>query len=164
MCRSQSFRKNRKKIKTAFGDHFPLTKRTGSEEENSRFLEDLRKAVYTAFLEAFVQSINFIGSADQENTWRISFSEVIQIWRNGCIIRADVRSTGYSRGWQLILLDCSISPTCSRTISRMSRTQSEIFSTTNIAKELSNNFPALKQVVAMGVQANAIIPELERFT
>ena len=29
-----------------------------------------------------------------------------------------------------------------------------------IAKELSTNFPALKQVVAMGVQTNAIIPSL----
>ena len=29
-----------------------------------------------------------------------------------------------------------------------------------VAKELSTNFPALKQVVAMGVQTNAIIPSL----
>ena len=95
---ASAFRKDRKKIKATFGGHFPLTKWNGSEEEKLGFLEDLRKAVYTAFLAAFVQGINVIDSADQENKWSINFSEVVQIWRNGCIIRADVRSTEYSRG------------------------------------------------------------------
>lgn len=69
-----------------------MEKWTGSEKEKPAFLEDLRKAVYTAFLAAFVQGINIIDLADQENKWSIDFSQVIQIWRNGCIIRADVRS------------------------------------------------------------------------
>ena len=94
---ASAFRKDRKKINATFGGHFPLTKWAGSEEEKLGFLEDLRKAVYTAFLAAFVQGINVIDSADQENKWSINFSEVVQIWRNGCIIRADVRSIEYSR-------------------------------------------------------------------
>ncbi len=89
---ASAFRKDRKKIKATFGGHFPLEKWTGSEKEKPAFLEDLRKAVYTAFLAAFVQGINIIDLADQENKWSIDFSQVIQIWRNGCIIRADVRS------------------------------------------------------------------------
>ena len=95
---ASAFRKDRKKIKAAFGGHFPLMQWSGSEEEKLGFLEGLRKAVYTAFLAAFVQGINVLESADQEKKWSIKLSEFVQIWRNGCIVRADVRSTESSRG------------------------------------------------------------------
>ena len=39
-------------------------------------------------------------------------------------------------------------------------TDRDLLHNERIAKELSTNFPALKQVVAMGVQTNAIIPSL----
>ncbi len=83
---ASAFRKDRLKIKKTFGGNFPEEKWTGSAEEKKEFLEDLRKAVYEAFLAAFVQGINIIDQADQENKWSINFLEVIQIWRNGCII------------------------------------------------------------------------------
>lgn len=88
---ASAFRKDRKKIQTTFGGHFPLEKWSGSEEGKVAVLEDLRKAVYTTVLVAFVQGINVIDLADQEKKWSINFAEVIQILRNGCIIKADVR-------------------------------------------------------------------------
>lgn len=39
-------------------------------------------------------------------------------------------------------------------------TDRDLLHNEGIAKELSTNFPALKQVVAMGVQTNTIIPSL----
>ena len=127
---ASAFRKDRKKIKATFRGHFPLTKWIGSEGEKPGFLEDLRKAVYAAFLAAFVQGINVIDLADQENRWSIDFSEVVKIWRGGCIIKADVSSTVYFRGYWLTL-KCSILPICSRMYSRVPRTGIEIFSTMN---------------------------------
>ena len=63
---ASAFRKDRKKIKATFGGHFPIEKWTESEVEKPAFLEDLRKAVYTAFLTAFVQDINVVDLAHQE--------------------------------------------------------------------------------------------------
>lgn len=140
---ASAFRKDRKKINATFGGHFPLEKWTGSEEEKPAFLEDLRRAVYTAFLAAFVQGINIIDLADQENKWSINFSEVVQIWRNGCIIRADY-----------------IADLLGEIFKNGQDTDRDLLHDESIAKELSTNFPALKQVVAMGVQTNAIIPSL----
>ncbi|CAF9938728.1 hypothetical protein IMSHALPRED_001066 [Imshaugia aleurites] len=140
---ASAFRKDRKKVKATFGGHFPLQKWSESEEEKPAFLEDLRKAVYTAFLAAFVQGINIIDLADQENKWSINFPEVIQIWRNGCIIRADYIAD---------LLEGIF--TNAKDVDR------DLLHHKRIAKEFSTNFPALKQVVGMGVQTNAIIPSL----
>ncbi|KAL9066190.1 MAG: hypothetical protein Q9161_007716 [Pseudevernia consocians] len=140
---ASAFRKDRKKIKATFGGHFPLGNWTGSEEEKPAFLEDLRKAVYTGFLAAFVQGINVIDLADQENKWSIKFSEVVQIWRNGCIIKADY-----------------IGDLLEEIFKDPEDTDRDLLHNERIAKELSTNFPALKQVVAMGVQTNAIIPSL----
>lgn len=38
------------------------------------------------------QGSNVIDLADQESRWGTNFSKGIQIWRDGCIIEADVRS------------------------------------------------------------------------
>lgn len=140
---ASAFRKDRKTVKKTFGGHFPLDKWTGSQQEKPAFLEDLRKAVYITFLAAFVQGIHIIDLADRENKWSISFPEVIQIWRNGCIIKADFIAD--------LLEDVFTNPT---------DTDRDLLHNERIAKELSTNFPALKHVVAMGVQTNAIIPSL----
>ena len=140
---ASAFRKDRKRVKETFGGHFPLEKWTGSESEKKSLLEDLRKAVYAAFLAAFVQGINIIDLADQENKWSINFSEVIQIWRSGCIIKADY-----------------IGDMLEEIYKKPKDTDRDLLHNGRIAKELSNNFPALKKMVAMGVEKNAIIPSL----
>ena len=106
-------------------------------------MEDLRKAVYASFLTAFVQGINIIDQADQENKWSINFSEVIQIWRNGCIIRADYIAD--------LLEDIFRKP---------GDQDRDLLHHEVIAAELKSNFPALKKVVTMGVETNAIIPSI----
>ena len=88
---ASAFRKDRKEIKSTFGGHFPLEKWLMREVEKPAVLEDLRKAVYATFLVAFAQGINVIDLADRENKWSVDFAAVVQIWRDGCIIKADVR-------------------------------------------------------------------------
>ena len=138
-----AFRKERKRVKATFGGHFPEDKWTGATEGKEQLLEDLRKAVYAAFLVAFVQGINIIDQADQENKWRIDFSEVIQIWRNGCIIRADY-----------------ISDMLEEIFTKSSEADRDLMHRPRIAEELKSNFPSLKKIVMKGVESNAIIPSL----
>lgn len=107
-----------------------MEKWTGSEKEKAAFLENLRRAVYTAFLAAFVQGINVIDLADKENKWSINFAEVIQIWRNGCIIRCDVRSRVFPYGFWLTMGRSTL-PICLRKYSKIRETLTEIFSTMN---------------------------------
>ena len=140
---ASAFRKDRKRVKETFGGHFPIEKWAGSAEEKKTFLEDLRKAVYASFLTAFVQGINIIDQADQENRWSINFSEVIQIWRNGCIIRADY-----------------IADLLEKIFQKPEDQDRDLLHNETIATELKSNFPALKKVVAMGVETNAIIPSM----
>ncbi|KAK3174143.1 hypothetical protein OEA41_001387 [Lepraria neglecta] len=140
---ASALRKDRKKIKETFGGHFPIEKWTGSAEKKKAFLEDLRKAVYAAFLTAFVQGINIIDQADQENKWSINFAEVIQIWRNGCIIRAD-----------------HIADMLESIFTKTGDHDRDLLHNHIIARELKGNFAALKKVVTMGVETNAIIPSL----
>ena len=54
---ASAFRRDRQQIKATFDGHFPLEKWTSSPEERKALLEDLRKAVYVAFLASFVQGI-----------------------------------------------------------------------------------------------------------
>ena len=140
---ASAFRKDRKQVKETFGGHFPIDKWERSAEEKKAFLEDLRKAVYASFLTAFVQGINIIDQADQENRWSIDFAEVIQIWRNGCIIRADYIAD--------LLEDIFQEPGVQ---------DRDLLHHEKIAIELKSNFSALKRVVAMGVETSAIIPSM----
>ena len=140
---ASAFRKDRKKIKETFGGHFPIEKWTGTDEEKKAFLEDLRKAVYASFLTAFVQGINIIDQADQENKWCINFSEIIQMWRNGCIIRANHIAD--------LLEDIFKQP---------GNHDRDLLHNEIIAQELKSNFGALKKVVAVGVETNALIPSM----
>ncbi len=80
-------RAQRDRAQKAFGGDFPEQKL--DIKDKAEFLEDLRVATYTACLAAYVQGINVIDHKNREVHWNINFSEVLQIWRAGCIIQAD---------------------------------------------------------------------------
>lgn len=54
---ASAFRRDRQQIKATFDGHFRLEKWTSSPEERKVLLEDLRRAVYVAFLASFIQGI-----------------------------------------------------------------------------------------------------------
>lgn len=60
-----------------------------SGKERDAFLEHLRMAVYTSCLASYIQGMNVIEAAEQENKWCIDYQAVWQIWRAGCIIQSD---------------------------------------------------------------------------
>ena len=139
---ASAFRRNRKQINETFNGHFSVAKWTGSADEKEFFLEDLRKAVYVAFLSSFVQGINIIEQANQENRWMINYPDVIQIWRNGCIIRADhiadMLEEIFARG----------------------DVDRDLLHHHAITQEITDNYQSLKRIVAKGVEANSVIPSI----
>lgn len=53
------------------------------------WVETLRKASYGAFLACFVQGCNLIAVMSKQQKWYINMSEVMKIYRAGCIIQSD---------------------------------------------------------------------------
>jgi 6-phosphogluconate dehydrogenase len=49
----------------------------------------LRDATYAAFLLSFVQGLHLLAAADDEHGWGLEYSDVMQVWRGGCIIQSD---------------------------------------------------------------------------
>lgn len=139
---ASAFRRDRKKINETFHGHFSVAKWTGSAEEKKAFLEDLRKAVYVVFLSSFIQGINIIEQANQENRWMVNYPDVIQIWRDGCIIRTDhivdMLEKIFARG----------------------DVDRDLLRHHAITQELTDNYQSLKRIVAKGVESNSVIPSL----
>lgn len=49
----------------------------------------LRDATYASFLLCFVQGMHLIAAADDEHGWGLDYSDIMQLWRGGCIIQSD---------------------------------------------------------------------------
>ncbi|KAI4166881.1 MAG: hypothetical protein LQ343_007674 [Gyalolechia ehrenbergii] len=139
---ASAFRANRKQVKAAFGGQFSVQPWDEASGDKKAVLENIRRAVYAAFLASFVEGLNIIDQADQENHWSIDYAAVTQIWRNGCIIKADYITD--------MLADIFKNPHADK----------DLLHNAQIAQELKNAFPALKKIVAQGVQHNAVIPSL----
>ena len=139
---ASAYRANRKTVKHALGGAFVIDGWDKQGQGRAESLKDLQKAVYVAFLASYAEGINIIDQADKENKWNISYPTVVQIWRNGCIIRADHISA--------LLAEIFSDPNGDRDIMHDPR----------IGKEFHDNFPALRRVVAKGVETDAIIPSL----
>jgi 6-phosphogluconate dehydrogenase len=61
----------------------------GLKKKTDEFIEDLRGAVYVSFLASFAQGCNLIAITSQAKKWHIKMSEIIRIWRAGCIVQSD---------------------------------------------------------------------------
>ncbi|KAL9599739.1 MAG: hypothetical protein Q9219_003622 [cf. Caloplaca sp. 3 TL-2023] len=140
---ASAFRADRKQVKEAFGGQFSVQSWDAAKGGGRNLvLENLRKAVYATCLASFVEGINIIDQADQENRWSIDYAAVVQIWRNGCIIKADYITD--------MLADIFKDPHADK----------DLLHNGQVAQELKDSFPALKDIVTRAVQHNAIVPSL----
>jgi 6-phosphogluconate dehydrogenase len=113
-------------------------------QDKTAFLEDLRVATYTACLASYVQGINVIDRKNKEMHWSINFSEVLQIWRAGCIIQADYIAS---------LLEPIFAEF------RTKDTMNLLFQE-KIASDLKKGQPALKRVVVQAVLGDHVVPAM----
>lgn len=139
---ASAYRWQREKAQKAFGTDFPA--QAIDVEDKAAFVEQLRKATYTACLASYVQGINIIDRANRENHWNINFDQILQIWAAGCIIQADYISSmlapifaNYKKEESMNLLFQS-----------------------SVAKDLKAGHAALKKVVGAAVANDHAIPAI----
>lgn len=56
---------------------------------DKEFLKMVEKAVYGCILGAFVQGLDIITRASEDQKWNVSLATCMRIWRAGCIIQSD---------------------------------------------------------------------------
>jgi 6-phosphogluconate dehydrogenase len=56
--------------------------------ERSRFVEDIRRALYASKIISYAQGFMLMRAAAQENQWTLNYGGVALMWRGGCIIRS----------------------------------------------------------------------------
>lgn len=144
---ASAFRGSREHVKETFhGSFLPSKLNFVDAKEKEAFLEDLRWAVYSTCLAAYVQGISIIDTADKKNKWAIDYQAIVRIWRAGCIIQADHISS---------LLEEIFHPS-----SGSKHKNHNLLYEPKIVEELKTGFGSLKKVVLKGTEANAIIPSM----
>ncbi|AAD35523.1 6-phosphogluconate dehydrogenase [Thermotoga maritima MSB8] len=68
-------------------------KRRSATQGSEEFLRDLRNSLFFAMFMAFSQGMWLIAEASKEFGYGVSLSEVLRIWKGGCIIRAKLIDT-----------------------------------------------------------------------
>ncbi|EXJ86035.1 hypothetical protein A1O1_06404 [Capronia coronata CBS 617.96] len=113
------------------------------EKSLPSFIEDLKLALYAAFLSSFVQGLQIIKAMDHEKGWNLDYRAIIQIWRSGCII-----TSGY------------ISDLLDGVFARPDHDDDNLLANQELGDELNKCFPPLKNVVLKSLEADAYIPSL----
>ncbi|KAM0444373.1 hypothetical protein ACHAO4_010216 [Trichoderma viride] len=111
-------------------------------KDRSQMIEDLRKAVYCAFLASYCQGLELIARASNDEGWNIDLSECIRIWRAGCIIQSEFIAD---------LLEPRL---------KENRTLTNIKLDSSVGRELQCSYSALKQIVSRGIAADHYLPAL----
>ena len=132
----------RREIQRTFGTGYPPQKLSVSDRKP--FVEELRLAVYTACLLAYAQGMNIIGNADKDHHFNTNYTELLQVWRAGCIIQADYINRDL------------LTPIYS---SKPKESINPLYAPT-VAAELKKGFPALRKVVVAATEGDHIIPSL----
>ena len=68
-------------------------KRRSATQGSEEFLRDLRNSLFFAMFMAFSQGMWLIAEASKEFGYGVNLSEVLRIWKGGCIIRAKLIDT-----------------------------------------------------------------------
>jgi 6-phosphogluconate dehydrogenase len=110
-----------------------------SPDERSHVLEQLRQAVYLTILVCFIQGFDVLARKDQEEGWGINMTQMLTIWRAGCIIKSDYLFDLFETSFAQ---DSQLHPLC----------------TNRIADEVKSFWPSLKTIVLEGLKANAHMP------
>lgn len=107
------------------------------------FLGELKDATYAGMLSSYVQGMHVLAKADRENGWNLEYTDVLQLWRAGCIIRSN-RLTD-------MLAGVYRSPGFDKT---------NLLAHPAIASDLTTTYPGLKSVVLKAIEADLNVPTL----
>lgn len=122
----------------------PLVEPTKIENISENTLEDVRKALYAAFLASFMQGLTLLAKQDANEKWGINFINVVDIWKAGCIIRSGSISGLLDKVYKEGNKDVHMHPLTSPLI----------------AQEFKKTYPSLKKIVVHGTMSDATIPSI----
>ncbi|KAK5464989.1 hypothetical protein LTS15_001552 [Exophiala xenobiotica] len=107
------------------------------------FIEELKLALYAAFMCSFIQGLHILKKMDRQEKWNLDYRKILQIWRGGCIIQSD-----------------HISDLLDNVHAREDHDDENLLANREIAEELGNSFSSLKNVVLKSIEADANVPSL----
>ena len=116
-------------------------------EKTTEFIEALRGAVYVGFLACFAQGCHLIAATSREKHWHIQMSEIIRIWRHGCIIQSDY------------IADL-LQPIFANDEKSHDEPMENILLSQTVASEIEKYYPSLKNVVVTAIEHGAHVPAL----
>lgn len=64
-----------------------------SEAKKEILVEQLEKAVYASKIVSYAQGFSLLRAASDKFSWRLNYANIAQVWRAGCIIRAEFLSS-----------------------------------------------------------------------
>ena len=117
------------------------------KEKTTEFIEALRGAVYVSFLACFAQGCQLIAVTSREKHWHIRMSEVIRIWRHGCIIQSD------------FIADL-LQPIFANEEKSRDEPLENILLSKTVAAEIEKYYSSLKTVVLTAIEHGAHVPAL----
>lgn len=105
-------------------------------------IESIRLATYGSILCSFIQGLNILARASADFSWNVPMDKCIQIWRAGCIIQSgyisDLLQPVYEKDNKLL----------------------NLLTDESVAKELGRTYEAMKEVVKLAVEQDAVIPAI----
>ncbi|KAK8001928.1 6-phosphogluconate dehydrogenase (decarboxylating) [Apiospora marii] len=142
-CASADLGRRKKNKKSAGGGIEPKPLSVASKQ---KFLEQLHMATYFCFLTCFAQGLDLIRAKDKKEKWGLDYRNVLQLWRGGCIIRAEHITD--------IVLE--------RAYARPDHDVDDVLGNPEVARELTQNYPALKSVVLQALEADGFVPSMSQ--
>lgn len=112
-------------------------------EGKAKAARELRDATYAGFLSCFVQGMHLVAAADAEHKWGLNYSDVLQLWRGGCIIQSDGIVDMLDEVYQTGEVD-----------------KANLLAHARIAQELGGTMEPLKALVTSSLQVDAYVPAL----
>lgn len=109
--------------------------------ERDLFIDQLRDALYFAMITCYAQGLGMIQKGSDVFDMEIPISEVVRIWRGGCIIRSVLLDTFYD-------------------IFSKNKTANNILLNDFIAAEMKNNLLQIRPVITTAVNAGYPVPGL----
>ncbi|KAJ5983846.1 hypothetical protein N7481_005945 [Penicillium waksmanii] len=121
--------------------HMPSPRPIEHKRDRKTVLEQLRRAVYCSFLSSFVQGLELIARASEDEGWNINMGDCLQIWRAGCIIQSEY-----------------IADLLQPALTKNPMTNMKFVD--EVSRELHRNFDDLKTIIIEGTQSDQYMPAL----
>ncbi|KAI1351728.1 6-phosphogluconate dehydrogenase [Xylaria sp. FL0043] len=120
-------------------------KKVFANVSRDEFVEDLHQATYFCFLACFAQGLDLIRQKDKDKDWKLDYRQIMQLWRGGCIIKAD-----------------HITDLLDEMYARPEHDPDDVLGNEEIEKELVANFQHTKRVVLKAVEADLFVPSISQ--